>query len=178
MINRSYKPRPRNGKGVQQLEKDSLKANRTNPGKPSNPFSCKNLLILMNNLPSVNNKHINQKIQNRSSHCWNSQLNKQNRERKACLTKPFEWKIIELKTCRQWSKRVLALNQHKNNEPIISRKLDIRNNQSQDFSLGTASCAKHPMTTMLPPTTLLPGIMRNRKGQEYHQTHIMHDVER
>ena len=178
MINRHYKPRPRNGKGVQQLEKDSLKANRTNPGKPSNSFSRKNLLILMNNLPSVNNKHINQKIQNRSSHCWNSQLNKQNRERKASLSKPCEWKIIELKTYRQWSKRVLALNQHKNHEPIISRKLKIRNNQPQDFSLGIASRARASMIPMLSPTTLLPRIMRNRKGQEYHQTHIMHDVER
>ena len=72
MTNRQNKPRPRNGKGVQKLEKDSLKSNRTNPGKPSNSFSCKNLSIHMNNLPSVNNKHINQKIQNRSSHYWNS----------------------------------------------------------------------------------------------------------
>ena len=44
--------------------------------------------------------------------------------------------------CRQWSKRVLALNQHKNHEPIISRKLEIRNNQPQDFSRGTASRAR------------------------------------
>ena len=139
MINRSYKPRPRNGKGVQQLEKDDLKVNQTNPRKPSTPFSRKNLLILMNNVPSVNNKHTNQKNHNRSSHCWNSHLNKHNRKKKASLIKPFEWKIIELKTYRQWSKRILALNQHKNHEPIISRKLEIRNNQPQDFSWGTTS---------------------------------------
>ena len=96
----------------------------------------------MNNVPSINNKHTNQKNQNRSSHCWNSQLNKQNRKRKASLIKPFEWKINELKTCRQWSKHVLALNQHKNHEYIINRKLEIRNNQPQDFSRGTASRAR------------------------------------
>ena len=147
MWNQHIKPRPWNGKsskGVPILEQDNLQPNRINPGKLSNSFSCKNLSIHMSNLPLFNNKHINKKIQNRVSHCGNVQLTRQKRERKASLAKQWVWKIIELKTCRQWSRRVTALNQHKTRRPKISRKLKIRNNQPHDFNQGTASHAMLP----------------------------------
>ena len=127
----------------------------------------------MNNVLSVNNKHTYQKNQKRSNHCWNLQLNKQNRKRKASLIKPFECIINELKTCRQWSKCILALNQHKNHEPIISRKLEIRNNQPQDFSRGTANRARasqdqHAATYDLAPKNYEEQDMPRITPSEHH----------
>ena len=138
------KPRPWRDKGGPKLEQDNFQQYRTNSGKLSNSSSYKNLSIHMSNLPLVNNKNINKKTQNRDNHYGNLQLTRQKNMKKASLAKKRNWKIIDLKTCRHWSRRGIALNQHKNHEPQISRKPKIRNNQLQDVSRSTAG---HAMTT-------------------------------
>ena len=142
-MNQHTKPRPWRDKGGPKLERDNFQLHRTISGKLSNPSSCKKISTHMNNLPLVNNKNINKKTQNRDNHYENSQLTRQKNMRKASLAKKRIWKIIDLKTCRQWSRRGITSNQHKKHEPKISSKPKIRNNQLRDVSGSTAS---HAMT--------------------------------
>ena len=106
---------------------------------------------------------INKKTQNRDNHYGILQLIRQKSEKKASLTKQRIWKIIEFKTCRQWSRHGIAFNQHKNHEPKISRKPKIRNNQLQDFSESTAS---HAMTIHDPHTAAHDVATESHEEQE------------
>ena len=86
-MNQHMKPRPWRDKGGPKLERDNFQPHQTNSGKLSNPSSCKKNSIHMNNLPLVNNKNINKKIQNRDNHYRNLQLTRQKNVRKASLAK-------------------------------------------------------------------------------------------
>ena len=143
-MNQHTKPRPWRDKGGPKLERDNFQPHRTISGKFSNPSSCKKISTHMNNLPLGNNKNINKKTQNRDNHYKNLELIRQKNVRKASLAKKRIWKIIDLKTCRQWSRRGITSNQHKKHESKISSKPKIRTNQLQDVSGSTAS---HAMTT-------------------------------
>ena len=130
-MNQHTKPRPWRNKGWPKPEPSTFQPHRTIPGKFSNPSSCKNFSIHMNNLPLGNNKNINKKTHNRDNHYENSQLIRKNNVEKARLAKRRIWKIIDFKTCRQESRRGITLNQHKNHESKISRKPKISTNQLQ-----------------------------------------------
>ena len=86
-MNQHTKPRPWRDKGGPKIEPGISQQHRTISGKFSNPSSCKNFLIHMNNLPLGNNKNINKKTYNRDNQQENSQLIRQNNVKKASLAK-------------------------------------------------------------------------------------------
>ena len=109
-MNQHTKPRTWRDKEGPKPEPSNFQLHRTISSKFSNPSSCKNFLIHMNNFPLGNNKNINIKTHNRDNHYENSQLIRKNNAEKARLAKKRIRKIIDLKTCRQKSKRDITLN--------------------------------------------------------------------
>ena len=128
-------------KGMPKSGPDQFQQNQTNSGKFSNSFPCKTLSIHIRNLLFLSNKHTNKKYHNRVSYCEYVQLTSQKRRRKASLATQWSWRIIEVTTCSQWSRRIPTRIRHKNRRPKISRKLIIDSNKLYDYIHDTNSHA-------------------------------------